>query len=421
MFLKTSNLVWFSNTLKHLMVAMLSLFIVTGFAQDGEKIFKANCASCHRVDDKKMTGPGLQGVFDRVPEPQEEWLKAWIRNSQKVIASGDAYAVELFNQYNKTIMPSMEHLSDADLDALLAYIKNPPVKKEETASTETTAVAAQPEQVNALPWLIVLLVIFFVLAISLSNLRRNLQALVKKQRGEEWKEENIGYIQEFFLWFKNNPKFTTFLIICLLGIGAVKGYHALMNIGVYQGYQPEQPIKFSHKIHAGDDKINCVYCHSGAERGKTAGIPSVNVCMNCHKAISEGKRWGTEEIAKIYEAAGYNPETGQYDKPQKPIKWIRIHNLPDFTYFNHSQHVVAGKQKCQTCHGPVEEIDYPMYQYAPLTMGWCINCHRETAVDMGNPYYEKIHQELLEKYKEEGKTTFTVEDIGGLECAKCHY
>ena len=144
--------------------------------------------------------------------------------------------------------------------------------------------------------------------------------------------------------------------------------------------------------------------------------------MNCHTGIQEGKRWGTEEIAKIYEAAGYDPDKGAYTKEPKPIKWVRIHNLPDFAYFNHSQHVVVGKQECQTCHGEVQEIDYPMYQHAELTMGWCINCHRETEVQMaGNGYYEKLHAQLLEQYADEGIEKFTVEHIGGLECAKCHY
>jgi hypothetical protein len=207
--------------------------------------------------------------------------------------------------------------------------------------------------------------------------------------------------------------------LIILLVLARDGFGGLKSIGVFDGYAPEQPIKFSHKIHAGDNGVDCVYCHHSSEKSKTAGIPSVNVCMNCHKAISEGKRWGEEEISKIYEAAGYNPETAEYDKPEKPVKWIKIHNLPDFVYFNHSQHVVVGKQKCQTCHGEVQEFDYPMHQEKELTMGWCIDCHRKTGVDASNPYYEKMHAEFKEK-NEEGKS-FTVEAIGGLECAKCHY
>jgi hypothetical protein len=155
--------------------------------------------------------------------------------------------------------------------------------------------------------------------------------------------------------------------------------------------------------------------------------------MNCHKYIdgTDGKTFEyngktypmPEEIEKIYKHLDYNKETGTYGDNPTPVKWVKVHNLPDHAYFNHSQHVVAGQQKCQKCHGPVEEMDV-VYQHAPLTMGWCINCHRETAVaDKGNGYYEEFHarltDELKEKYLKDGK--LTVAEIGGLECAKCHY
>ncbi|RMG75013.1 MAG: cytochrome C, partial [Bacteroidetes bacterium] len=168
-------------------------------------------------------------------------------------------------------------------------------------------------------------------------------------------------------------------------------------------YMPEQPIKFSHKTHAGTYQINCQYCHSGASKSKSAWIPSVNVCMNCHKAIQQGAQYGTEEIAKIYEAAGYDPNEAAYTKEPQPIEWVRIHNLPDHAYFNHAQHVTVGNIECQTCHGPVEEMEV-VYQYSNLGMGWCISCHRQ------------------EKVKSLGETTpYTVEDMGGLNCARCHY
>jgi hypothetical protein len=176
------------------------------------------------------------------------------------------------------------------------------------------------------------------------------------------------------------------------------------SVGLHKGYQPVQPIAFSHKLHAGQYKIACQYCHVGVEKGKSATIPSTNICMNCHNYIQEGSRYGTKEIAKILESW----ETG------KPIEWVRIHNLPDLVYFNHAQHVKVGGIACQTCHGPVEEME-EVYQYSDLSMGWCINCHRQTKVDLtANPYYERLHQALKEK-------TVTVEQIGGLECSKCHY
>ena len=199
-------------------------------------------------------------------------------------------------------------------------------------------------------------------------------------------------------------------------------------MGVDQGYQPIQPIAFSHKIHAGENKIDCQYCHSSAKHSKHSGIPSVNVCMNCHKGIAEVASetkmdgYSTEqlnaEIQKVYDAAGWDPEKFEYTGEEKPVKWIRIHNLPDFVYFNHSQHVTVGGLECKECHGPVETM-HELYQYSPLTMGWCIDCHRETNVDLkGNEYYEKVHQQLAEKYEVD---QVTAAQLGGLECGKCHY
>ena len=156
-----------------------------------------------------------------------------------------------------------------------------------------------------------------------------------------------------------------------------------MSIGISQGYQPDQPIAYSHKLHAGEMQISCIYCHSGAERGKTAGIPSANVCMNCHKFVRKGPTTGTAEIAKIYKALDYDPDKGTYGPNQKPIQWVRVHNLPDFAYFNHSQHFVVGKIACQTCHGQVQDSMTVAMQYSPLTMQWCINCHRDDKSEDG--------------------------------------
>jgi hypothetical protein len=202
-----------------------------------------------------------------------------------------------------------------------------------------------------------------------------------------------------------------------------------MEIGIDQDYQPIQPIAFSHKIHAGDNKIDCQYCHSSAKHSKTSGIPSVNVCMNCHKSISEyngvtssekDKAFYDAEIQKIYEAIGWDSEKLVYieNYEQKPIKWVKVHNLPDFVYYNHSQHVTVAGLECQKCHGPVEEMD-ELYQFSPLTMSWCLDCHKETNVDLkGNDYYATIHDELAKKYNVE---KVTIAQIGGKECGKCHY
>jgi hypothetical protein len=218
-------------------------------------------------------------------------------------------------------------------------------------------------------------------------------------------------------------------VVFLLLSSAYFVYGYLMQVGVDQGYMPVQPIHYSHKIHAGANQIECKYCHSSARVSKHSGIPALNVCMNCHKNIAEyngeedlengyTKDFYTNEIKKLYAAVGWDEENQRYTGETQPVKWVRIHNLPDFVYFNHAQHVQVGQIECQTCHGPVEEMEV-MYQYSPLTMGWCINCHRETNVKVeSNEYYAKIHEELSKKY---GVEKLTVAQMGGLECGKCHY
>lgn len=395
--------------------------LLSGFglqAQDGEKLFKANCSSCHKID-KKLVGPALAGVEDRWES--KENLYAWIKNSTDYLKKnpGDDYAQGLFLEYNKSVMTT-QAVSDAEIDAILGYIANPPVKAGPAAAPTAVGVTA-PTKDYSTYWLLGLAAVLLLVIKVLRDVKLSLKEVEAKVKDEEL-APSMGPLAGMLSWMAANKRMTAALVIVLLATVSVKGWFVVKDIGVYQGYAPEQPIKFSHKIHAGDNQIDCGYCHHSAYKGKNAGIPSVNVCMNCHSGISEGKVDGPTEIAKIYDAAGWDPETSTYTKEQKPIKWVRIHNLPDFTYFNHSQHVVVGKQKCQTCHGEVEAFGYPMKQFAPLTMGWCINCHRETEVSMeGNAYYDKIHDELLERYKDQGIEKFTVEHIGGIECAKCHY
>ena len=254
-----------------------------------------------------------------------------------------------------------------------------------------------------------------------------------KGNTQEGQKSNLKRdLHELWEGVKQNTFLKVVSTIFILLIGAYVAFGTIFKIGVDEGYMPLQPIAFSHKIHSGENKIECQYCHSSAKHSKHSGIPSVNVCMNCHKNIAEvaegtvvewdgvtyGKAELDKEIAKVYEAAGWDPEALEYTGNEKPIKWIRIHNLPDFAYFNHSQHVTVAGLKCQKCHGPVEEYD-EMRQFSPLTMGWCIDCHRETGVDTkGNEYYEKIHAELAKKYNVE---KVTIAQLGGLECGKCHY
>ena len=266
--------------------------------------------------------------------------------------------------------------------------------------------------------LVMLLVVLFLVNKTLKNFAEASGVVTpeKPKRKPLWK----AFVENQFLVL-------VISIVVLLAV-AYFGYGWFMQVGVDQTYQPIQPIHYSHKIHAGDNQIDCKYCHSSARTSKQAGIPSLNVCMNCHKTISEvapetataeySKEFYDGEIAKLYDAIGWEPSPQSYSGETQTVKWVRIHNLPDFAYFNHSQHVSVGGVQCQTCHGPIQEMEV-VYQDAPLTMGWCVNCHRDTKVKMeGNEYYEKIHEELSTKY---GVEELTVAQMGGIECAKCHY
>ena len=238
--------------------------------------------------------------------------------------------------------------------------------------------------------------ILIVVVLLLVFVSANLVNLIRVREGKEafTFKGTLAYTKELAL----NPYIATFGNFVAFIIGLIIIVPIARGVGLSQGYQPDQPIWFSHKIHAGTYEIDCQYCHTGASKGKNAWIPSTNVCMNCHKAIKVGSISGEAEISKIY---------NHYEN-DIPIEWVRIHNLPDLAYFNHQQHVVAGEVECQTCHGPIEEMDV-VYQYAPLSMGWCINCHRETEVQ--SDLYEALGRDDVH----------TVEDIGGLDCARCHY
>lgn len=409
--------------MKRISAAFFTLTVVmavSASAQDGEKLFKQNCASCHTITDKAMVGPGLAGMFDRVPS--EEWAVDWIKNSSKMIAAGDPYAVEIFNKFNKAQMTAFEYLSDEEIGAILAYVKNPPVK-EVPAPEAGTEVAASDGQASGtlsadnLTYILGAIALLLIVLISvLSGVKRSLTHLVSEKEGVAVPAEK-GAVESVLSWMNSHRAWVAFFgLVVILVLGRI-GVEELMKIGVYQGYAPEQPINFSHKIHAGQNGINCVYCHTSAEKGKSAGIPSLNVCMNCHSYVEEGPS-GTSEIAKIYAALDYSPLTKTYGPNPKPVKWVRIHNLPDLAYFNHSQHVVAGQIACQTCHGAVEE-QAVLGQHSDLTMGWCVNCHRETNVQVtDNGYYEDLHKRTPEWHNGE---PITVDRIGGLECAKCHY
>jgi mono/diheme cytochrome c family protein len=395
-----------------------------GDAAAGKALFNANCAACHKLDDK-MTGPALRGVAER---RDRAWLGKWIRDSKGLIASGDADAVKLFEEFNKVPMTAFPQLSDADIDNILAYTSQP---KEESVTPPAKNTDGQTGESTGISNNVVLGLLAVVLAVLVGMLFMVYGTLrkISAANGIEVKERSFSLLP---LWrsFAKNQFLVLVSTILLMLTSAYFAYGYMMQVGVDQDYAPIQPIHYSHKIHAGDNGIDCKYCHSAARTSKNAGIPSLNVCMNCHKNISEfqgdkdstyveyTKEFYTAEIQKLYDAVGWDKTTQKYTGKQKPVKWVRIHNLQDFVYFNHSQHVSVAGIECQKCHGPVETFEI-MKQHSPLTMGWCINCHRETAVKVeGNAYYEKIHAELSKKY---GVDKLTAAQMGGLECGKCHY
>ena len=371
----------------------------------GESLFKEwGCNTCHAVE-RKVVGPALAGIYDRRDLP---WLYAFIKNSSQVIGSGDEYAVNLYNEYNQLQMPAHD-LADEEILAILAWVRNteenPPA-----AAVAATPVDGQPVATEgAIPsqyvnliivgLIVVLLLILIVLAIMI----RFVQRYLKEKDGLS--DEDTEIVNESFdpIAFLKSPTVIGIVTFLVIALGAKNVIDGLYTVGVQQGYAPEQPIPFSHKLHAGQYEIDCQYCHTGVEIAKSANIPSVNICMNCHNQV----KTDSEYIQRLYSAQ----ESG------KPIEWVRVHNLPDLAYFNHSQHVKVGQIECQTCHGEIQEMEV-VQQYAPLTMGWCIDCHRNTAVNTkGNAYYDK----LVEMHNKTSKEPMKVEDIGGLECSKCHY
>lgn len=458
----------------------------TAELDQGMQLFKNNCGSCHAKNMKaKMTGPALAGVEDRWEDKDK--LRSWIRNSAAFLATGDAYANNLFQEYGGSVMTNFPSLTDTEIDNILGYINvvstigaYPPraISVKEGGGSEATSGGS-----NTLMYGILALILV-ILSLVLARIVANLNHMQKVKAG-------LPSPGRQTMWqIVTGSKVVSILIFAIVIWGGYQTVNNAIDLGRTQGYAPTQPIKFSHETHAGLHKIDCQYCHDGARRSKHSVIPAANTCMNCHKAIEKGSEYGTAELTKIFASIGYNPEDNTYikdyenmseadikkvytkwiadnymeeandgkaeedkmtkldedgeevvaeqwkgilnalthqngegmgldDKIQGPINWTRIHNLPDHVYFNHAQHVTVGKQECQTCHGPVEEMKL-LAQYAPLSMGWCVNCHRETKVDFGNEYYASF-KNMHEEMKEGKRNGVTVEDIGGIECQKCHY
>ncbi|MBJ6110142.1 c-type cytochrome [Hymenobacter sp. BT523] len=379
----------------------------------GDALFKGNCAQCHAVNEQ-VVGPALGGITKRRPI---SWLIPWIKNSSKVVASGDEYAVALYNKFNKQQMPSFA-LSDKEITSIVAYITSeegkatavagagPSTGNAAAADGKTDAAAGAAEgagkYVDIL--LIVLVVVLIVLVVTLVIIGNLMKDVLRGRKDLDGRD--IEILEQRFDWgkFYRSPVMrgivgTVFALVLLY-----EGVQSVMAVGLTQGYQPTQPIAFSHKLHAGEHQINCAYCHTSVYKAKSANIPSANICMNCHSQI----KTESPEIKKIYRAI----------ERKQPIQWVRVHNLPDLAYFNHSQHTQVAGLQCQTCHGPIQNMEV-VYQYSALTMGWCINCHREMPINSkDNKYYDNLVK--LHDTKNAG-APFTVSSNGGTECSKCHY
>ncbi len=441
---------------------------------EGKTLFKANCQSCHAKNMRaKSTGPALGGLEERWDDYPREDLYAWVRNSQKLIQEGHPRANELWNEWG-SVMNNFPTLTDDQIESIILYVNG----VYDGTIGETPAVAggggevAVKEESNNTALYLVLLGVLGLLALILARIVSNLGRMADAKEGVETERKTL---LESLL----SPKVIGAVLFVLIVLGGYTTVNNAIDLGRQQGYQPAQPIKFSHVTHAGVNKIDCQYCHDGARRSKHSVIPATNTCMNCHSDIKVGSEYGTAELTKIYASAGYNPSTGKYIEDydnmseaetekifkdwikesykaangeeiatgifevkdeeamnlevetqwaaikghvNKPVEWVRIHNLPDHVYFNHAQHVAVGKVECQTCHGKVEEMEV-VQQHSPLSMGWCINCHRQTEVEFtNNPYYnEEAYKQYHDEMKAGGRKGVTVEDIGGLECQKCHY
>ncbi|MFN7119765.1 MAG: c-type cytochrome [Saprospiraceae bacterium] len=442
---------------------------------EGKTIFQNQCAACHNKNMKdRLTGPALGGVEERWAAYPRTDLYSWIRNSQGLIAAGHPRANELWAEWKPNLMNNFPNLTDAQIENLLAYINDVYTKPAVTGPTtaDGTGTTAAPAKPNNTPLFIALALILAILAVVLARIVSSLNYILALREG------NAPARRKTLLETLTSKGVIAFIIFALVVLGGYTTVNNAIALGRQQGYEPDQPIKFSHATHAGLQKIDCQYCHDSARRSKHSNIPAANTCMNCHRAIQVGSQYGTGELTKIFASIGYDPSTDKYipnydslsneqieriykkwiadtyvkekgtldrvgektiedqwkgivaaltsketgdNRIQGPIEWTRIHNMPDHVYFNHAQHVSVGQLECQTCHGKVEEMEV-VYQYSPLSMGWCINCHRQTEVQFTkngyyDNYYEKYHKEIANGTRDK----VTVENIGGLECQKCHY
>lgn len=381
-------------------------------AAAGKAIFEADCQRCH-ILGRKSTGPDLVGVKGRWADTTN--LYKWILNSQAYLSTGDPYAAALFKEYG-TIMPAFSNLTDADISNVLMYIDSWKAPVEGPGG-----VVAETETKDNTTVYIIIIAVLALIAVVLSRSVKHLQGMVRQKFNDPSPNPVPWYKRRNY---RPAVGVIALLVFCWLCFAM---YNSTTAMGRQTGYAPDQPIAFSHKVHAGINKIDCKYCHVGTESGKAAIIPSISTCMNCHYNIQGLSKDSKEypkakydkEIAKIYEYAGFDKDALKYTGEEKPISWVKVHNLPDHVYFNHSQHVKVAGLECQSCHGMVQEMDV-IEQVNNLSMGWCLNCHRQTEVNFTNEFY-KDYEELHKKLNEGEIKAVHAEDIGATDCQKCHY
>ena len=433
---------------KFIFVFSLLVFLSPSISfADGGGNFKAKCSSCHQPH-KNGTGPKLFQARQKwsTGGAKEGSIYQWVNNWQTA-AANDPYAAGV-SKWSATAMNAFPELSKVQIDEILDWVdaQPDPATAGPANGTSTGAVdgddSASSEEGGNTWWWLILSTMFIIIILSVGGVRRQL----KISTGESAPNDNLTYTEEFKAWaWKYRLPVGLGTLVIFLSI-IVTLFQGLGRINVVENYQPSQPIAFPHDKHAGVNGIDCKYCHNSVTKSKSAGIPTVNVCMNCHKQINGENKPYAGEVKKIYAAAGWNPSgPGKYTGKTKPIVWNKVHVLPDHVYFNHSQHVVVGGIDCKQCHGdmtkmseavkvqPVEELNKIegniKLSKPTLTMGWCIECHGAKEVSLGdgkNGYYDEIHRRLRDndkslykKYLKDGKVT--VSELGGWECAKCHY
>lgn len=492
---------------------------------DQAEIFDEFCADCHSIGDGDMRGPDLLGMEQK---HSGKWLIDFIRSAKTMINSGDPASVKVWEKYNKKSMPDTD-FSDAEIKALIAYIKSfNKIKVEVKKPVTPTVGASAASNVNnhAIENLTSQISEY---EDKLQNIEKKLDIILefhKKSLSARITDEEVDKGRELFegdVTFANNvpvcvschntytidtlnwnpsayeiasvfskrnnvdmgdiivnpksdkmkevlkdhkltdnetfyitaflqsiaktglnehtkipSKLIIFIVLCVLMVLSVFDliftkfikrkwinitvffvtfifvsntiYVSAKNVGLSQNYAPDQPIKFSHKIHVKENKIECIFCHNSPEYSRESGIPTTNICMICHNKIKSGKLSGQFEISKIRNSF----------KNKKPIEWIKVHNLPDHVFFSHAQHVSVAKIDCQTCHGAIEEMDITS-QYSSLSMGWCVKCHRETEIQFEENNYYSNHHELHADLKSGKITKVTADQIGANDCQKCHY